>query len=223
MSVASKSGDAPIDAYIESRFERLKGLPGERALFDTVIEIVNAVFHKLRERVTAEEERIQEEIRQLADIIQKAKKEIEAARPEDIRTQHLPIANGELTAIINHLEEATGTILDSCEALENLGEELEPEQRDKLIEAVTRIYEACNFHDLTGQRITKVIHTLQKIEARIDALISTFGDRAARAGPARAETAPQREEERLLNGPALPGEGTTQAEIDALFDSTGRA
>ncbi len=216
MATGSSLGEAHIEHYIERQFDQLRGSPSEKALFDTVIEIVNAVFQKLRDRVTAEEERIQAEIRQLAEIIHKAKQEIEAARPEDICSEHLPLANGELSAIVDHLEEVTGTILDSCESLEQLGAELPEEQRERLMDAITRIYEACNFHDLTGQRITKVIRTLQKIEARIDALIATFGDPAARAKAAPVHEAAPGDE--LLNGPALPGEGTSQAEIDALFD-----
>src|SRR3546814_1118636 len=42
--------------------------------------------------------------------------------------------------------------------------------------AVTSIFEACGFQDITGQRITKVVTALQKIETKVDALLNAFGD-----------------------------------------------
>jgi chemotaxis protein CheZ len=65
--------------------------------------------------------------------------------------------------------------------------------------------------------VTKVVTTLKTIEARVDAIINTFGNRAA----PRPAPPPQLEpvgEAKLLNGPQLPGNGVDQASIDALFD-----
>ena len=55
------------------------------------------------------------------------------------------------------------------------------EPATKLQDATTRIYEACSFQDITGQRITKVVTTLKTIEAKVAQIVATFGsgDRAA--------------------------------------------
>ena len=45
-------------------------------------------------------------------------------------------------------------------------------QPRKLQDATTRIYEACGFQDITGQRITKVVNTLKIIEAKVGQLVS---------------------------------------------------
>ena len=45
----------------------------------------------------------------------------------------------------------------------------------QLQEATTRIYEACSFQDITGQRITKVVSTLKTIEAKVASIVATFG------------------------------------------------
>ena len=42
--------------------------------------------------------------------------------------------------------------------------------------AVTQIFEACNFQDVTGQRISKVVKTLQLIDNRVSQLLHTFGE-----------------------------------------------
>src|SRR3546814_13096527 len=78
--------------------------------------------------------------------------------------------------------------------------------------SVTSIFEACGFQDITGQRITKVVTALQKIETKVDALLNAFGDDIKRDGAPRppqkrATTpsgAPARPDATLLNGPPVP-------------------
>ena len=81
----------------------------------------------------------------------------------------------------------------------------------KLQDATTRIYEACSFQDITGQRITKVVATLKTIEAKVAQIVATFGgsDRG-RAIAAAAETG----EAALLNGPQHPAVAMDQSDID---------
>ena len=81
-----------------------------------------------------------------------------------------------------------------------------PEASGRLHEATTRIYEACAFQDITGQRIAKVVAALQAIEARIS--------RTREA----VEAPPEPATPSLLNGPQVPGAGVSQSDIDALFD-----
>ncbi len=50
-----------------------------------------------------------------------------------------------------------------------------------LQDATTRIYEACSFQDITGQRITKVVATLKTIERKVAHIIGTFGTGIAQA------------------------------------------
>lgn len=44
-------------------------------------------------------------------------------------------------------------------------------------EMIVRIFEACNFQDLTGQRITKVVRALSFIEERVDAMMGVWHKR----------------------------------------------
>ena len=80
---------------------------------------------------------------------------------------------------------------------------------------VVKIYEACNFQDLSGQRIGNVIEILTMIE---DA-----GRGHARAPPGPAGDRARRQagaDHGLLNGPRLDGDSghTSQHDIDVLFD-----
>ena len=83
--------------------------------------------------------------------------------------------------------------------------------------ATTRIYEACSFQDITGQRITKVVTTLKAIEGKIAQIIGTFG-RAGSIASADLRKATHPEAE-LLNGPQLPANAMDQSDIDKLLAS----
>ena len=84
----------------------------------------------------------------------------------------------------------------------------------KLQDATTRIYEACSFQDITGQRITKVVSTLKTIEVKVDSILAAFGSRREGFAPA-----PLPDPETLLNGPQLPANAMDQTDIDKLLAS----
>ncbi len=92
-------------------------------------------------------------------------------------------------------------------------------------DVVTRIYEACSFQDLTGQRITKVVTTLKTIEKKVAHIIDVFqpdpnGERGEAVAVARKEPPPPEDAAAsLLNGPQLPANAMDQSDIDALLAS----
>ena len=167
------------------------------------------------------------ELKHLAEFIQDTKTEIAALRPDVVKQQYLPTAADELDAIVAATAQATNTIMDAVDAISAAGDSPE------ITEAVTKIYEACTFQDITGQRITKVIKVLKVIEERIDRLLIAVGgseplplSQLDAAGPSGCQdsidalfgTAEQdRADARLLNGPQLPANATSQEEIDALL------
>ena len=84
---------------------------------------------------------------------------------------------------------------------------------------MVKIFEACNFQDLTGQRITKVVATLKFIETHILRMMEIWGGLDA-FKDIQAEAIAEREgDARLLNGPKIDGEGghASQDDIDSLF------
>jgi len=84
---------------------------------------------------------------------------------------------------------------------------------------VIKIFEACNFQDLTGQRITKVVSTLQFIETHIVRMMEIWGGLEAFKDIEAEQTSKREDDAGLLNGPKLAGETghASQDDIDALF------
>ena len=187
-----------------------------------VASIVEDVLTSLQGDMSAADVRLYHELEQLSQLIQSAKSEIAAIRPEDINQQHIPTATDELDAIVGATEDATGTILDSMEKIEGLTSKMDAEIGTQVGDAVTRVYEACNFQDITGQRISKVVKALKEIEIKIDALVAAFGTNSEGAdgtskGPAKGAVKDPRADSHLLNGPQLPSNAVSQADIDALL------
>lgn len=157
------------------------------------------------------------DVRDLANYIGPAKDAVDAARPEAILSDQVPMAMVELVAVVTATEEATGVFLEAAEQLETLGEGLPEEITAKLTAITTAIYEASGFQDITGQRISKVRDYLRGIEDKVAMMTDAIGYQPDPSAPP-SEPAPEAGDQDLLGGPALPGTGTTQEDIDALFD-----
>ena len=192
---------------------------------DRIEATVRAVLSTMAGDLTAKESALLAELEGLGRTIARAKAEIAALKVEDIRDAHIPSATDELDAIVDHTAHATNEILDSCEMLENLQSELSGDAADKLQGAVTRIYEACSFQDITGQRIGKVVTALKAIEGRISAIVSAASGMGGQSPAPVAKDAGasandgRTEGQKLANGPQLPGAGVSQSEIDRLLAS----
>ncbi|ATR22967.1 Chemotaxis protein cheZ [Roseomonas mucosa] len=189
---------------------------------ERIEQAVRSVLASMGGDITTNEIVLLAELEALGRTIAQAKAEIAALRVEEIEAEHIPVATDELDAVVEHTATATNEILDTCETLERLLPELPAAPAARIGEAVTRIYEACSFQDITGQRIAKVVAALKEIEGRVQQITQRFGP-AARAGApvaATRERVPERSEgERLAQGPQLPAAASSQAEIDALLAS----
>ncbi len=138
-------------------------------------------------------------------------------RVDDIMDRDIPFATDELDAIVEHTAVATNAILESCELLDGIATNVSGEAAALLQDAVTKIYEACSFQDITGQRITKVVTTLKAIEGKVAQIITTFGVEIGSNEPREAVVTPAGTE--LLNGPQLPSNAMDQSDIDKLLAS----
>ena len=179
---------------------------------EVLADIVKTVLATMRGDLSASEASLLAEIEELGQTIANAKSEIAALKVDDITDAHIPSATDELDAIVAHTAAATDSILEVCETLDRVAGELSGDTAAVLQEGTTRIYEACGFQDITGQRITKVVATLKTIEAKVASILSAFADRHCVAAPPVMEVS-------LLNGPQLPAAAMDQGDIDKLLAS----
>ena len=139
-------------------------------------------------------------------------------------------ASRELDAVVDSTERATQQILEAAEAIDEaantLSASLKQEQEQALTgdvrDQVARIFEACNFQDLSGQRIGKVLATLQFVEERVNRMLEIWGGQDALkdyTAAALALTPHDSDESKLIAGPKLEGDAghLSQQEIDSMF------
>ncbi|RAI41427.1 chemotaxis protein [Rhodoplanes roseus] len=175
-------------------------------------------FHKLKAELDV-----------ISDAITETKRELATIHVSGFNGQEMSRVANELDAVVDDTERATQAILGAVEDIDTRADKLAASVTEaadqatarEIQDCVIRIFESCNFQDLTGQRISKVVSALKFIEDHIRRMeeiwggIESFGEYVPEVkGPEMTE------EEKLLNGPKLQGdEGhVSQNDIDALFD-----
>jgi two-component system chemotaxis sensor kinase CheA len=206
--------------------ERLRNTQGDIPGAAPIIveDVVTAVLESMAERLSPKEATLLREVAGLGRIIDEAKAGIAEVNLDAIRGSHIPTATCELDAVVEHTATATNDILENCEKLEGLQGTLGRSQADVLVHAVTQIYEACSFQDVTGQRITKVVKALQAIEARLLAIAGTYAPQILASEPGncpRSRDAPASHAGIPLHGPQHPDEAMSQSDIDDLLADFG--
>jgi chemotaxis protein CheZ len=173
-------------------------------------------------------EKLKVELDLIYDAISRTKREIAVLHGNSFNGEEMAKVNGELGAVVGGTEEATQQILEAAESIDNAATALSsvtsPDQQkllaEEIQERVVSIFEACNFQDLTGQRIKKVMNTMKFIENHITIMMDIWGGVDAIKAHAPPIVDTREGDDRLLNGPKLDGdEGhASQNDIDALFD-----
>lgn len=215
--------EVSADPGLESRLDQLLRENDGVVRVEQISEVVEAVLATLSGDLTATDIRVYRELEELVSYIHIARQEIAALRPDEIQSHYIPSATDELDAIVEATEVATNEILDAVEIIENLQDRVDPEIAEIIANNTTRIYESCNFQDITGQRITKVVKALKHIEDKVEALVAALWERNE-DGSASPDGKPKKEttdDSDLLNGPQLPANAFRQEDIDALFASFG--
>ncbi len=123
----------------------------------------------------------------------------------------------ELEEVVGSTEQATQQILAAAEEIDQLANNLAAALQGKfehglakdIQDLVIRIFEACNFQDLAGQRITKVLTTLNFVEDHVTRVLDEI----------RNPSTARRDGEQLLHGPRLDSDNghVSQLDIDELF------
>jgi chemotaxis protein CheZ len=173
-------------------------------------------------------EKLKVELDLIYDAISRTKREIAVLHGNSFNGEEMAKVNGELGAVVGGTEEATQQILEAAEAIDQSATALakvnSPDQQkllsEEIQERVVSIFEACNFQDLTGQRIKKVMTTMKFIENHITVMMDIWGgvDAIKKHAPAIVDL--REGDDRLLNGPKVEGDvgHASQDDIDALFD-----
>lgn len=158
------------------------------------------------------------ELSVVASYISSVKEEISKLRANEIYRERLPSAHSDLIEVIGATSMAAHTIMSAAETILNLEQGSGDEYRAEVEDKVMKIFEACSFQDITGQRIARVNETLAQIEKRLGRFANEVKAQDAEGAPDPEEVLRQaRREVLLLNGPQNDGDGVNQDDIDKMF------
>jgi len=191
----------------------------------STIETIDACRRELNEAFA-----MRSELDVMKDAITRTKQEIATLYRSENTGKGMRRVAGELDAVVDSTEQATSTILGAIEEIETNASMLRAmtttmagrENIDAILDRVVVAFEACNFQDLTGQRINKIVGVLKFIEEHLDRMIEAWGGLDSFSDLLGVAPAPVDidDESSLLNGPRLADDigHVDQGDIDALFD-----
>lgn len=181
---------------------------------EKIVKIIASVIDKVDQNQQLSLNTILVELRDLLLVIEETRVELGMLSPGELKGKHIATATDELDAIIAATSEATSGIMDSCDVIQEHAGKVEGEDGNAIIEEVMKIYEACSFQDITGQRVSKVVKTFHTIESKIDHLVSVLG---IKVSVPDGESDDREGDDILLNGPQLPDKAISQEDIDKLL------
>lgn len=191
----------------------------DRDLLSEILKSERVSPEMLRTLLGTIDAAIYRELKSIADYISFLRSEISALQPNDMRAKRIPAAGEELSAVVSATEAAGNAIMTRAEAVMSAEPADLVDFKAFVDEQMLGIFEACSFQDLTGQRITKVVKTLEQIETRVSrfAVATNANDSNGYADDNEATDA-ERRERLLIHGPSLAGDGMQQNEVDQIID-----
>ncbi len=207
---------------ISARIEELRLSYGEAVAIEDVSDVVSSLMKTIQGDISIADLRLHQELLGIVKYIQDARAEIASIQPANLKEEGIAVATDELDAVVEATSEATNVILDAAEQIEDIAENLDEATAERLLAITAGIYEASNFQDITGQRITKVVNVLRTVETKLESMSRIADDvvgghLSTVSEPATTDNADN--DEKLLNEPALPDTANSQDDIDALLAS----
>ena len=193
--------------------------PEETTLAD-VLELAELSARSMQRFYEDMDKAVYRELREIAGYIESLKREIGVLKANEIKSSRIPAAGQELSAVCKATEAATNTIMECAEAVMSADSRDSTAFKALVADKMLIIFEACSFQDITGQRISKVVETLQLIDERVSRFAKAIAAKDSSddaTDPEASQARQDRKKRLLLNGPQLGGPETSQSEVDAMF------
>jgi chemotaxis protein CheZ len=225
-SMGYGSGSGGEDPRLTEILETVTEL---RRFLDPAQRLATDVIDAYRKEIN-EVYQLRAELDAMKEAITSTKKEIASLHRSEDQGKGMRRVAGELDAVVGATEQATTEILAAAEDIETSANMLRAAGATTgkydcvgtILDRIVVVYEACNFQDLTGQRINKIVNVLKFVEERLDVMIGVWGGLDAFKDMVQPDSAKDGEEDHssLLNGPKLDDDHghVAQNDIDALFD-----
>ena len=141
------------------------------------------------------------------------KRDMSNISDEILDDNFIPDISMSLRSVVIQTEKSVTGILDVSDEISALSAKVaDASIREELLIKSTKILELCNFQDLTGQRIQKIVHHLTEIESIMYKMLHALRP------DMKLRSRHKSEDDQLLNGPQKEEYSPSQDDIDSLFD-----
>ena len=189
-------------------------MPSKEMLLDDAHDYLQRIIESLRTLDREEKGPLIAVLEHLSHYVQGTRRDIAALRVSDDSEYSFTTAAAELQEIVDESARATNDIIAAAEAIETVAASRDRATAKALSDAATRIYVSCAFQDITGQRIAKVLQTLQRIETGVAELAQACtGELDVQVNGSMASV----HDGTRLEGPPRNAPPTRQEDIDRLF------
>jgi len=195
-----------------------------RQLIEPSAQVDRDALDRARAQI-AEAQAYKHELGLIYAAVERTRNEMAALTGETQSSERTARASRELAAIVGGTERATQSILQAAEEIDQAANTLSASVKSAhdqglahdIQDRVVQIFEACNFQDLTGQRVGHVLATLKFVEDHVARLLAIWHGIEQFAPVVFGEEAER--DERFLNGPKLPDDRghSSQDDVDTIF------
>lgn len=192
------------------------GNSGQKLKFNEMEYVIDSIIKKLEANNPENKESLSE-LKRVKNSLSEIKGELDSQAGQETDTfDILPLSVKDLSDVLKILETSTNGILDNAEILQK--QMTSGASETEKMESISKICESCNFQDLTGQRITRVIKNLERFEFTTLTLFKLL------VGNEMLEKKTDKNSltynnANLMNGPEVLDKASSQDDIDKLFGS----
>lgn len=193
----------------------------ENFSLNEVLHLAQSSVKTLKDFLDRLDESVGDDFHQIMDRISQTREDVKQLNVPNNDICPITDAENELKLVVQATEDATHRIMESAETIMT-ADATDPASYHRVVEAnIMEIFEACSFQDITGQRINRVVDTLEFVDFRIHKIASLLGldtDGQRREFDEKSFYEKlQRKDDLILHGPQQTAEAVSQSEIDDLF------
>ncbi len=193
----------------------------EGASLNEVLHLAHSTVETLKTFLGHLDKTIGDDFHQIMEKIDQTREDMSQLNIKSSENCPIASAENELQMVVKATEEATNRIMESAETIMT-ADPSEPGSYHLVVEQnILEIFEACTFQDITGQRINRVVDTLEFVDYRIHKIASLLGlenEFGKRDFDEKTlEDKHKRKEDLMLHGPQDQQEAISQNAIDDLF------
>ncbi|MEP3474949.1 MAG: chemotaxis protein [Hyphomicrobiales bacterium] len=216
----AKASQAVPKLRCETLGNELSNIEKDEASLGEVLHLAQSSVETLKEFLNRLDTIVGDDFHQIMDKISETRDDMQLLNTkEDV--DPLSSAENELKLVVKATEDATNRIMEAAETIMTADPQ-DPATYHTTVESnIMEIFEACSFQDITGQRINRVVETLDFVDYRIHKIAGFLGIENEKERRDFDETAflerLQRKDDLILHGPQDEAEAVSQNDIDNLF------